>query len=138
MSESNTAAGTETAARKMVSVNGKSLDGNKQEGNLNFVRPGKLTDADTDKILAAGIYEGTTPNNFDAEKPDFKVRAENGDLTILNNCASLAKQFAKVQTGSYVEVTYLGKPVMTTGKYKGKSAHSFIVGVDASDLGATE
>lgn len=136
MSQESTNAGTETA-RKMVSVNGKEL-GQKQEGNLKFVRPAKLTEADVNTVVATGIYEGSTPNNFDAEKPDFKVRAANGDLTIINNCASIAKQFGKLQEGSYVEVTYLGKNEIKDGKYKGKQSHSFLIAVDAADLAAGE
>jgi hypothetical protein len=129
---SNEATATESG-RKMVSVNGKELGAPKQEGNLSFIRPGKLTEADENKVVAKGIYEGTVPNNFDDTKSDFKVRSENGDLTILNNCASLAKQLTKVQAGSYVEITYLGKKVMTEGKYKGKSSHSFVVALDEED-----
>lgn len=135
MSEaSNNDGGIVASGRRMVSVNGKDLGGNKQEGNLKFVRPSKLTDADVDTIVAAGIYEGTVENNFDKEKMDYKVRAENGDLTILNTCASLAKQLGKINTGSYVEITYLGKKTMESGKYKGKASHSFIVGISADDL----
>lgn len=136
MSEENVTT-TGTTARKMVSVNGKDL-GPKEQGALKFVRPSKLTEADVNTIVAAGIYEGGVPNNFDDTKQDFKVRAENGDLTILNNCASIAKQLEKVETGSYIEVTYLGKKAMTTGKYKGKEAHSFIVALSADDYQAGE
>lgn len=133
MSEANT--GTGNTGRKMVSVNGKEIsNGPKQEGNLKFVRPSKLTDADANTIVAAGIFEGTVENNFDKDKNDFKVRAENGDLTILNTCASLDKQLAKVKAGSYVEITYLGKKIMQSGKYKGKGSHSFVVAVASEDL----
>lgn len=138
MSQENNGTDTgTTTGRKMVSVNGKDL-GPKQEGTLKFVRPSKLTDADVNTVIAAGIYEGTAPNNFDDTKSDFKVRSENGDLTIINNFASIASQLAKVSTGSYIEVTYLGKRAMTSGKYKGKEAHSVVVAIDASDLAAGE
>jgi hypothetical protein len=135
---SDTGNGNGTVAnggRKMVSVNGKEIsNGPKQEGNLKFVRPSKLTDADANTVVAAGIFEGTIENNFDKEKMDFKVRSENGDLTILNTCASLDKQLGKVTAGSYVEITYLGKKIMQSGKYKGKGSHSFVVAVAAEDL----
>lgn len=134
MSDTANNGGITASGRKMVSVNGKDLGGTKPEGNLKFVRPSKLTEADVDTIVAAGIYEGTTENNFNKEKMDYKVRAENGDLTILNTCASLAKQLGKINTGSYVEITYLGKEAMQSGKFKGKQAHKFIVGVSADDL----
>lgn len=138
MSDNGTNTGTTSAGRKMVSVNGKEMGAKPegQQGALNFVRPSKLTADNVNTIVAAGIYEGTVPNNFDAEKNDFKVRAENGDLTILNSCASLEKQLAKVTAGSYIEVTYLGKKKIAEGKYKGKESHSFVVGVAADDMAA--
>lgn len=139
--ENNTAAGTNTGTsggRQMVSVNGKPMGLPSENGTLNFVRPSKLGTEAVNTIVAAGIYEGTVPNNFDEEKPDYKVRAANGDLTIINTCASLAKQFEKVRPGSYVELTYLGKKKIEDGKYKGKESHSFVVAIDASDLAAGE
>lgn len=138
MSDENVTATGTAPARKMVSVNGKDLGPKENQGALNFIRPSKLTEADNNKVVAAGIYEGPTPNNFDDTKSDYKVRAENGDLTILNSCASLAKQFERVTTGSYVEVTYLGKKAIKDGKYKGKEAHSFVLGIDASDMATGE
>jgi hypothetical protein len=135
MSEST---GTTGTGRRMVSVNGKELGANLPQGELKFVRPSKLGEADINTIVAAGIFEGTTENNFDASKNDFKVRDAEGNLTILNTCASLDKQLAKVATGSYVEITYLGKKKISEGKYKGKESHSFVVGVAAEDLAAGE
>lgn len=120
-----------TTGRKFVSVNGKDLTPDAPQGELKFVRPGKLTDADADTVVAEGIYEGSLPNKYDAEKLDYKVRSEDGTLTILNSCASLAKQMAKVETGSYVQITYLGKKTIEQGKFKGKESHSFVVGIAA-------
>lgn len=130
MSTNETA--TATTARKFVSVNGKDLDGGADTaGELTFVRASKLAAEGITGVVAEGIYEGGVPSRFDETKMDFKIRKDNGDLTIVNNCGSLASQMAKVEAGSYVQITYLGQRAIETGKMKGKLAHSFIVGVAA-------
>lgn len=118
-------------ARKFTSVNGKDLSntGTENQGELKFVRPSKLTEADRNTVVAEGIFEGTVPNKFDDKKLDYKVRAQNGDLIILNSAGALASQMAKIETGSYIQVTYGGKNLIKSGKMSGKEAHSFIVGV---------
>lgn len=116
--------------RTFKSVNGKSLENDDSKaGGITFIRPKELADAGTTGVVAEGIYEGTLPNNFDENKSDYKVRQDDGTLVILNSCGSLATQLAKVSEGSYVQITYLGMKPLTQGKMKGKSAHSFIVGI---------
>jgi hypothetical protein len=114
--------------RTFKTLNGKTV-GEGQKGNLRFVRPSKLAEAGTTGVVAQGIYEGAIPNQFDEGKNDFKVREDNGDLAILNSTGSLASQMARVEVGSYVRISYLGKQTMSKGKMAGKQAHSFIVEV---------
>lgn len=120
-----------TAARKFLSVNGKDLGSSETAGDLTFVRASKLAADGITGVVAEGIYEGGVPSRFDEEKMDYKIRKDNGDLIIVNNAGSLASQMAKVETGSYVQITYLGQDAITEGKFKGKLAHRFVVGVAA-------
>ena len=121
--------GSADAGRVFKTVNGKSLDGGAQKGNITFIRPKELADAGTLGVVAEGVYVGTVPNNFDATKLDFKVQRDDGSLIILNSAGSLASQLGKIATGSYVRITYAGMTPMTKGKMAGKLAHSFIVEV---------
>lgn len=128
---------TETAAtntgRKFVSVNGKDLGGEETAGELTFVRASKLAAEGITGVVAEGIYEGGVPSRFDETKMDFKIRKDNGDLIIVNNTGSLAAQMAKVETGSYVQITYLGQEAATQGKYKGKLMHRYVVGISSEE-----
>jgi hypothetical protein len=120
----------EATTRTYKSVNGKSLElDDSKAGGINFVRPKQLAEANIIGVVAEGIYEGTVPNSFDETKPDFKVRADDGQLTIVNSCGSLASQLSKVTEGTYIQLTYLGMKPITTGKMKGKLSHSFVVGI---------
>lgn len=95
-------------------------------GALNIVRPSKLAKEGVTGTVAEGIYEGSTPNKFDPTKQDYKIRAANGDLTIINSTGSLARQMAMVAVGTLVQINYGGK-VAGKGKSAGKSFHNFEV-----------
>lgn len=125
--EANTSAGAATAERTYKSVNGKAVSNDAPKGKLSFVRPAELAKNGITGVVAEGIYEGTIENKFDANKPDFKVRAENGDLTILNSAGSLASQLSQTAVGEYVQIIYKGMTTMTKGKMAGKQSHSFVV-----------
>lgn len=122
---------TNTVSRTFKSVNGKSLDGSAD--SIRFIRAKELSEAGTTGVVVQGIYEGTLPNKFDENKPDYKIRQDDGVLAILNSTGSLAKQMAKVAEGSYVQVQYLGMQPIKSGKMAGKLSHSFIVGVSSED-----
>lgn len=74
-----------------------------------------------------GIYEGSTPNKYDATKSDLKLRMTDGTLVILRETANLKRGFAPVTEGELVRVVYGGKRAMTKGKNAGKSVHDFDV-----------
>lgn len=111
---------------KFTPVNAKG-DGSQSLGKLNIVRPSELAKEGFTGTVVEGIYEGSVPNKFDETKSDYKIRAENGDLTIINETGSLRQQMSKVAVGSLVQINYSGKVKITTGKLAGKSAHQFEV-----------
>lgn len=132
MSEANgTAAGT-ASGRKLVTVNGKEY-GTADAGDLNFVNFKKLAEAGTTGIVAEGIYVGTSANQFDPEKPNFKLQTADGGVTIVNAAGSLSSQMSKIPTGTYVAIDYQGMEKMEKGKYKGKSVHKIIVLREAAE-----
>lgn len=103
------------------------------QGSIKFIRPSELAASGITGVVAEGIYEGTTPNNFEANRNDFKVRTEAGELLILNTAGSLASQLSRVETGTYVRVTYKGKSKIKSGPQKGKSAHNFLVEAEVTE-----
>lgn len=115
------------AGRVFKTVNGKETGGDQKLGELNFVRFGQLAEQGITGVVAEGIFEGTVANRFDDQKLDYKIRKENGDLTIVNSAGSLASQMKRVAQGSYVRITYKGKQPAKSGKYAGKPTHSVIV-----------
>ena len=104
------------------------LDGD--GGNVTYIRPKELAENGITGVVAQGIFTGTTPNNFDESKNDYKVQLDDGTVAILNSTGSLRNQLEKVATGSYVRINYNGMEAIKTGKMAGKPAHSFLVEVE--------
>lgn len=122
---------TETTQRKFKSVNGKELSGSERQGNISFVSAGKLAkEGIANQVVAEGVLEKTADveTKFGTKK-QYSIRAENGDLIMLDGAGGLDKQMAKVKPGTYIQVTYLGKKKIETGAYKGSLSHSFVVGI---------
>lgn len=111
--------GTETAARKMKSVSG--LEG----AGVEFIRPSKLTGPGT--IISEALYIGSSANNFDEDKLDYKFETEDGKIQVLNGAGNLGFQMAKVPVNSIVTVKYNGKQKIKKGKLAGKESHNFEV-----------
>lgn len=130
--DNNETVTAEAPKRNMVSTNGKALNTERKEGNLDFIKLSKLSDNDVNTIIAAGIYEGTQTYAFEDgySRTDFIVRGEDGNAKSISPCATLVKQLGKVKPGSYVELTYTGKKAIKGGKM----AHGFVVGVSADDF----
>ena len=103
------------------------------KGKLVILRPSELAAAiesgelSAGSVVAEGIFEGSLTNKFDETKLDYKIRATNDDLYILNETGSLKRQMAMVTTGELIQVIYNGKVTIRSGKMAGKSAHSFEV-----------
>lgn len=115
--------------RKLKTV----LGGEGTGGNIKYIRASELADNNVTGVVAEGIYEGTLPNRFDENKTDFKIKAIDGGVLVLNHTGSLANQLNRVSAGSYVRISYAGKQAMKKGKMAGKLAHSFIVEVEMSE-----
>lgn len=107
------------SAFKAVGMEGK--------GTLTIIRPSKLATDGTTGVVVEGVYESATPNKFNADKLDYFIRTESGDLTIINSTGSLARQMGMVAIGELVRITYNGKKELTKGKLAGKSVHDFLV-----------
>jgi hypothetical protein len=112
-------------ARNLVPVLAANTDGKP----LTIVRPSKLAKDGITGIVAEGLYLGTQTNPFDAEQVDFKVEGED-TLFIINSAGSLTSQLGKVETGSYVQIQYMGKQKAKSGKAAGKMVHNFQVLVE--------
>lgn len=97
------------------------------QGKLNIVRPSELAKSEFTGLVVEGIYEGSVANKFDETKLDYKVRSENGDLTIINETGSLRRQMNEVSIGTLIQIEYQGKVKITKGALAGKSAHRFTV-----------
>lgn len=115
------------------------------EGNglIKILRSGKLITlqdgAKSEEPLATGtvvtgVYGGATPNKFNPERSDYNLRAEDGTLIILAQCASLSSQFSKVQDGELVQVTYNGKRTIKRKTGATAEMHDYVVAraVDAN------
>lgn len=94
-------------------------EGNESAG-ITFLRASQLEANENDAIVA-GVFEGTIPNQYNADKPDFKIKSENGTV-VVNSTGHLAYLMNAFDVGSYIEIYYLGKE-----DYKGKQAHRFKV-----------
>lgn len=114
-----------TPTRVMKSVSG--LDG----AGITFVRPSKLEGAQT--IITEALYLGSTPNQFDAAKSDYKFENEDGSLVVINGAGNLNYAMKKVSVNSIVTVEYLGKQTIKKGPLKGKESHNFNVLVAQAD-----
>ena len=111
--------GAETTSRKMKSVSG--LEG----AGITFIRPSKLEGAQT--LVTEALYLGSTPNQFDSNKKDYKFENEDGSIVVINGAGNLNYLMEKVAVNSIVTVEYRGKSKIKKGKMAGKEAHSFNV-----------
>ncbi len=127
MSDENNTQATE---RTFKSTNGKTLSQGERP-NLKFINFKKLNDAGVTGVVAEGIYESSklVEGGPYGPKMEYSIRAEDGTLQIVGEAGALKKQMDQVATGSYVQLTYLGKQPMKSGARKGTFSHSVIVGV---------
>lgn len=98
------------------------------QGKLIIVRPSKLAAEGVTGVVAEGTYEDARPNKFNPAKKDFYIRAENGDLYIINGTHSLEEQMKLIEgeeTKIKLEVIYNGKQTTKAGK----QVHDFLVKV---------
>lgn len=106
-------------ARKMKPVSG--MEG----AGITFIRPSKLEGPQT--LVSEGLYLGSTPNNFDDDKSDYKFENADGTVCVINGAGNLGYQMGKVAVNSIVTVHYKGKQKIKKGKLAGKESHNFEV-----------
>jgi hypothetical protein len=99
--------------------------------NIEFVRPSKLAEAGMTGLIVEGIYTGSTPNNYDAAKKDYRFETTDSEgnekTVVINGAGNLAYQMDAIQLNTLVQVNYLGKSKIKKGKMAGKEAHNFEV-----------
>ena len=103
----------------------KPLDG--ELPAISFINAAKLDKEEFKGVVMEGEFIATVPNKFSPDKPDFKFMKDDGSIVIVNQCGSLNKQMGKVEIGDYLQISYVGKKILTTGSFKGKSCHEFKV-----------
>lgn len=122
---SNNATDSQAAAtgRKMKPATG--MEGAK----IRFIRPSKLEGPQT--LVTEALYLGSTANNFDDGKSDYKFEEADGGIAVVNGAGNLGYQMSSVAVNSIVTVEYKGKQEIKKGKLKGKLSHNFQVLVAA-------
>jgi hypothetical protein len=94
----------------------------KAKSGIKFLRAGDLKVG----TKITGRYEGQMePDQFGKE--NFKIRATDDTLQVLNQTSQLTRLLSEVEIGNQVEIVYQGK-IKTN---KGKDLHTFEVYQDA-------
>lgn len=99
------------------------------ESSLTFIRPSELAEQGVTGVILEGLYLGTSPNQLDSSKSDYKFESTDGNTVIVNSTGSLAYKMKKVEIGSLVRLIYNGKEEIKKGNKAGKLAHNFDVQV---------
>ena len=74
------------------------------KSGIKFIRPGELKTGDS----ISGRYEGQmAPDKY--KKENFKIRASDGSLQVLNETSQLTRLFSQVEIGNEVKVVYQGE-----------------------------
>lgn len=102
-------------------------DGASEGQQLTFIKPAELSKAGKTGIIAEGLYVGTMPNQFDENKPSYKIEQEDGSVIVLNSGGNLKSRMSSIETGTLVQISYNGMSKMTKGKFAGKDVHQFDV-----------
>lgn len=105
---------------------------NEGNGELVIIRGGNSITAGVKTplilgVVAEGRYEGAVSNKFNPDKMDYKIRAENGTLFILAECAALKRNFAEVTTGELLRVSFEGKRSVVSKTLGKISVNDYVV-----------
>jgi hypothetical protein len=92
-----------------------------------FIRPSDLHKNGITGVILEGEFVEALTNPFDNSKQDYKFVTEDGETVILNSAGGLAYQMEVINPGTYCQVHYHGKELLTKGKMKGREAHNFEV-----------
>jgi hypothetical protein len=97
------------------------------QGSISYV---KYAESKPGQVLVEGTYITTRDGTYG---PQHHFRTDKGDTIVLNSSGKLNKMLTDfVAKGDQVRVTYSGMTAIAAGKFKGKTAHDFVVEVDSS------
>lgn len=86
-------------------------------GKLTIIRASELAKNGTTGVVAEGVLEKKEPNKFNPANDDYFIRAENGDLFIVNSTQGLKEQLGQDGViGLKVRIEYNGKVSTKSGK----------------------
>jgi len=107
---------TKVNALDLLNPEGKEDGG----GSITFLRASQL-EANKSEPILEGVFQGTVPNQYNSDKPDFKFITDNGTV-IVNSTGHLNYLMSPFDVGTLCEIYYLGKE-----DYKGRAVHKFKV-----------
>ncbi len=114
-------------AARQNSVQGGTFESTETRGDLIRIKAKELAAANVKGEILVGRYEGTLPNKFNVDSPDFKFRLENDTLAIVTSCGSLKNGMKNIAPGTLVQLIFNGASPMKSGPAKGKIAYSYTV-----------
>lgn len=83
--------------------------------------------------VISGTFIGVTDPSIDKyDKSHIQVKQADGSILQLNSAGKLNKLIDEVSQGSEVEIVFLGKTEIKTGKFAGKEANNFDVFVTSA------
>jgi hypothetical protein len=109
----------------------------KTGGGVTYIKAKELAEKGFTGVVATGVFTGTLPNQFNADKPNIKIEAldENEDGTretiVINAAGNLTYRMSSVPVGTIVQISYLGQEKMKSDNkaLNGKLVHQFDVAV---------
>lgn len=120
--------GAEAVAKaRENSVQGGTFENTETRGDLLRIKAKDLAAANITGEILVGRFEGTLPNKFNVDSPDYKFRLENDTLAIVNSCGSLKKGMTNISEGTLVQLIFNGQSTIKSGPTKGKMAYSYTV-----------
>lgn len=110
-------------------INLENLDLDKMEGTkLGTPKFKKFSEAEVGEVLVTGIYLGSYPNKFNADKPNHKFEIKGRQLIVVPAAGQLDFLIKEsVEIGDLVRVTYMGKEELSQGKFAGRPVNCFDV-----------
>lgn len=93
--------------------------------SIEYVRPSVLAESKFTGVVLEGTFIESVPNSFDSTKTDFKFEKEDGSVVVINSAGNLGYRMRSVSPGDFCRVEYEGMKDISSGKMKGKKAHSF-------------
>ena len=100
----------------------------------------KYKECEEGQVLVTGKYLGTSPNKFNADKPNFDFADEDGTIVCLNSAGHLSWLVnTYLKPGQLCRVTFAGKDTLSKGTFKGKEVNRFELALpEGAEVGVYE